>query len=561
VRHNRTVESASLPVSPAAARRPGWSIVGVVLAALGYVASMTPSLLPRPLATQLLASVLVAMTMYAIGAIIQGTIGAIHTRIFHRPVLPRKPRLRIGASITVMVIAATATFQGTAWQREQFADTGVPGNAGNPFLVIVGTLIGCLVVLYICRGFRALGRGIATRIGRHVAWPFGARTLLGGIAVLAVASMIVVVGFAGSTVLFNNVNDSTKGQTQPDSALLSGSPESLIGWGSLGYQGRAFVSEGPTPRDISTVTQRVAVDPIRIYAGLQSAEGLAAQAEIAVADLARAGGFKRKAIIVYTPSTNGLVDPSAAAAAEYVLGGDVASISMQYTVLPSFMSIILSQSTSLDSGRILFDKVRAAVDELPANERPKVYVYGESLGAFGSQAPFQGEGIDGLTRQADGALWAGPPANSKYWQEISAMSDRGPTWQPIVDDGEVFRFAADKQGLAEPDAPWGVSRAVYLQNATDAVVWWSPDLISQRPGWLDSPRGPDVPDAMIWLPLISFELVFVDMPAAGAMPPGIGHNYLPNIGPAWVSVLAPAEWTPEDTARMQIALEEQIAAK
>lgn len=554
------MESAFVPV-PVKAPRPSWSVVGVLLAALGYVGSMTPSLLPRPLATQLLASVLVAMTMYAIGAIIQGTVGAIRTSLFRRAALPGRPRLRVGASIAAIVIAAATTFQGTAWQREQFADTGVPGNAGNPFLVIVGTLIGCLVVLSLSRGLRAIGRNIATRIGRHIAWPFTVRTLLGGVAVLAVASLITVVSFAGSTVMFNNVNDSTKGQTQPESALRSGSPESLISWNSLGYQGRAFVSEGPAVSNISVVTQRTAEDPIRIYAGLQSANGLAAQADIAVADLARAGGFKRKAIIVYTPSTNGLVDPSAAAGAEYVLGGDVASVSMQYTVLPSFMSIILSQSTSLDSGKILFDAVRAAIDKLPANERPKIYVYGESLGAFGSQAPFQGEGIDGLTRQVDGALWAGPPANSKYWQEISAMSDRGPTWQPIVEDGDVFRFAADTQGLAEPVARWGPTRAVYLQNATDAVVWWSPDLIRQRPEWLDEPRGPDVPAAMTWFPLISFELVFVDMPAAGAMPPGIGHNYLPNIGPAWVSVLQPTEWSPENTARMQTALEEQLAAK
>jgi len=234
---------------------------------------------------------------------------------------------------------------------------------------------------------------------------------------------------------------------------------------------------------------------------------------------------------------------------------------MQYTVLPSSMSLILSQSTSLESGRILFETVRASIDELPVNERPNIYVYGESLGAFGSQAPFQGEGIDGLTRQADGALWVGPPANSEYWQEISAMSNRGPTWQPIVEDGRVFRFAADAQGLSEPNDPWDSTRAGYLQNATDPVVWWSPDLIVARPGWLDEPRGPDVPAAMTWLPLISFELVFIDMPAAGAMPPGIGHNYLPTIGPAWVSVLQPAEWSPENTTAMQKALDEQTAAK
>ena len=155
------------------------------------------------------------------------------------------------------------------------------------------------------------------------------------------------------------------------------------------------------------MTQRPALEPIRIYTGLESANSLQDQANLALEDLKRAGGLKRKAIIVYTPSTNGLVDPTASEAAEYVMGGDVTSVSMQYTVLPSFLSIMLSQSTSLDSGTILFQTVRNAIDELPVSARPKLYVYGESLGAFGSQAPFTNLGIEGLTNQADGALWAG----------------------------------------------------------------------------------------------------------------------------------------------------------
>jgi uncharacterized membrane protein len=168
--------------------------------------------------------------------------------------------------------------------------------------------------------------------------------------------------------------------------------------------------------------------------------------------------------------------------------------------------------------------------------------------------------VAGLTDQADGALWAGPPASSEYWQQLSALATTGPTWQPILDDGQVFRFAADSAGLAEPAKPWGPVRGVYLQNATDAVVWWSPDLIASRPGWLNNPRGPDVPSAMTWLPLITFELVLVDMPAAGAMPPGIGHNYLPNIGPAWVAVLQPGDWTPAKTAKLQVALDADAKA-
>ncbi len=520
---------------------------------------MTPSLLPRPNATQILASVIVTMTLYAIGATVQGVSAAIRIGVASKAPLKQHPRARLVTTVVLGFLAALTTFQGVRWQAEQFSVTAIPSSPPNAVVVVIGTVVGCLLLLYISRGLRWAGRAIGGAIGRKTAWPFALRTLLGGIAVFAAAVALTVAGVAGSSIIFNNMNNSTKGQSEPASALRSGSPESLVGWQTLGYQGRAFVGEGPTPAQIQAVTTRPAIEPIRIYTGLESADGLQAQADLALADLQRAGGLQRQAVIVYTPSTNGLVDPSASAAAEYVLGGDVASVSMQYTVLPSFMSIMLSQSTSLDSGTILFQTIRSAIQELPESQRPKLYVYGESLGAFGSQAPFADKGVDGFTSQADGALWAGPPANSAYWEQISAQTNGGPTWAPIVGDGQVFRFAADAAGLTVPKQPWGSKRAVYLQNATDPVVWWSPDLIASRPGWLNDPRGPAVPAAMRWFPLITFELVAVDMPAAGGMPAGIGHNYLPNIGPAWIAVVNPSEWTPANTVALQAALEQQLA--
>lgn len=536
--------------------QPAWSIVGVLVACVGYIASMTPSLLPRPNATQVMASTFVCMTGYAIGAICQGTVSAIR-RARRGPDAPPpalRPRARIVTTVAAIAIAAMFTPLCINWQTEQFTATRVPGNPPQAAIVIIGTLLTCVALLYLARGLRALGRGVARILAQRTSWPFGVRTVLGGLTVFAGVVVLAAAGLSVSMVFFNKVNDSTAGQSPPTSALRSGGPGSLVPWDSLGNQGRAFVDGGPSPTEIAAVTDQTAIEPIRIYTGLESADSLQAQANLAVQDLKRAGGLNRKAVIVYTPSTNGLVDPTAAAAAEYAMNGDVSSVSMQYTVLPSFLSIMLSQSTSLDSGTILFQTVRAAIDQMPEPARPKLYVYGESLGAFGSQAPFAGQGIEGLTQQADGALWAGPPANSEYWQQISALSTRGPTWAPIVDNGDVIRFAADSTGLEQPPTAWGPERGVFLQNTTDAVVWWSPSLITARPGWLDNPRGPDVPSAMTWFPLITFELVLVDMPAAGAMPPGIGHNYLPTIGPAWVSVLQPAGWTAAKTERLQVAL-------
>lgn len=535
---------------------PSWSMVGVLLGAIGYVCSLTPTLLPRPTSTQVLASTIVVMTMYAIGAtgqalvmsIVRLVAGANMTRPAHHR------HIRLAATAFAIVIAAAFTPLGMRWQAEQFASTAVPGSPPDALAVVIGTLIASIALLYVGRAFRRLGRAAAAALSSRTRLPSAVSTVAGGFAVAAVVAVMCSAAYAASLVLFNQQNNSVAGQQPPASATRSGSAQSLIPWQTLGNSGRDFVTGGPTPAQISEVTGTPAAEPVRIYAGLESADSLTAQATLAVEDLRRAGGFGRRAIIVYTPSTNGLVDPTAADAAEYVLGGDVASVSMQYTVLPSSLSFVLSKDTSLTAGEILFTTFRQAIDAIPQAQRPRLYVYGESLGAFGSQAPFAGKGLAGLTSQSDGALWAGPPAASEYWRELSAQATAGPSWAPVIDDGRVVRFAATAAGLAEPHSYWGPVRGVFLQNSTDPVVWWSPELIASRPTWLAEPRGPHVPSAMSWFPLISFELVFVDMPAAVTMPPGIGHNYLPDIGPAWISVLQPTGWTPAQTVRLQRAL-------
>ena len=59
------------------ARAPAWSLLGVLLGALGYVVALRPSLLPRTSITQAVVCALVAMTGYAIGASIESAHHAI----------------------------------------------------------------------------------------------------------------------------------------------------------------------------------------------------------------------------------------------------------------------------------------------------------------------------------------------------------------------------------------------------------------------------------------------------------------------------------------------------
>ncbi|MFS2185008.1 alpha/beta-hydrolase N-terminal domain-containing protein, partial [Kosakonia cowanii] len=58
---------------------------------------------------------------------------------------------------------------------------------------------------------------------------------------------------------------------RPSDALKTGSSASLMTWESLGRRGREFVAGGPEAQEISAFTHRPAKEPLRVYAGLNSA--------------------------------------------------------------------------------------------------------------------------------------------------------------------------------------------------------------------------------------------------------------------------------------------------
>ena len=92
---------------------------------------------------------------------------------------------------------------------------------------------------------------------------------------------------------------------------------------------------------------------------------------------------------------------------------------------------------------------------------------------------------------------------------------------------------------------------VYLQHASDPVVWWSPRLIVRRPDWLEEPPGRDVPPQMRWYPLVTFWQVSADMASSDRVPVGHGHNYGALVADAWAAIVAPPGWSADDIARLR----------
>jgi uncharacterized membrane protein len=270
--------------------------------------------------------------------------------------------------------------------------------------------------------------------------------------------------------------------------------------------------------------------------------------------LERTGAFDRSVLVVAGATGTGWLEAQSMDSIEYMWDGDTAIASIQYSVLPSWISFLVDVDRASEAGRALFEAVYATWSALPADRRPKLVPYGLSMGSFAAQAPFSG--VQDLAARTDGALFVGTPNFTEPWATITAGRDGGsPEWQPVYQEGESVRWAAADGDLVRPGEPWSDPHVVFLQHASDPVVWWSYDLMSRRPDWLEEPRGPDVSPNTRWVPIITFLQVTVDQFFGVNVPPGHGHNYLDTIAYAWANVVAPADWTDEKSTRLQALID------
>ncbi|MFJ9562159.1 alpha/beta hydrolase [Streptomyces fuscichromogenes] len=534
-------------------RRPCWG--GITVAVLCYCLSLTPSLLPRAWWLQGLAAGVSAAAGYAVGAVLEQL-----ARLLLRWAGGRvRPRVRRVLWIALGVLGAAAVVTVTAWSvrwegQVRRAVTLPPDLVWWQWALVpvVAALVGALLVLA-GRTVRLATRLAAHAFGAHLPRPVAYAT---GVALAAFVIVGIVQGFLlrGALEAIESAasladQGTAEGVHQPGLATLSGSPESAAPWDTLGAKGRDFVGTATPRAGIAAFTGRPARDPVRVYVGLRSAGTLDGRAALAVRELERTGGFSRKILAVMGTTGTGWINDQGSKPLEYMWGGDTAQVAMQYSYLPSWVSA-LTEDEAAATGRALFDAVYAKWRTLPAGSRPRLLVYGESLGSFSMESALNGS-LATLVAETGGALFVGPTYDNPLWKSVTAQRQPGsPEWRPVVGDGAHVRFAQVPADYGIPAAPWGEPRAVYLQNGSDPVVWWSPDLAFHQPDWLDRPRARDVSPAMQWYPLLTFWQVACDLAGADSVPDGFGHRYGTLPTSAWAQITTPPDWTAADTARL-----------
>ncbi len=363
----------------------------------------------------------------------------------------------------LILVGAVITAHAGQVRTAAEAHLSAPSLSADALAVAAAVLVTVLLV-QVAAAVRATARRVRrlpVRVRRRLA-----------IGVLVPA--LVLTGFTGTA----NAGSPTGPSAGPAETALGPGPE-----------GAKFLAGRPEASVISAFTHRPAQRPIRVYVGRDAAATVTARAGRAAAALEQAGGLNRATVLIDVPTGSGWVNPRAVTALERLTGGDLATVVLQYGNSPSWWAYLRGGDGVQASVRALTDAINARIARRPTAGRPRVLVYGESLGAWGGLRAYPDAGI---AAHVDGALWVGVP-------------------------GEL------------PANPAGVGRArsLVLVHPDDPVPAWSGRLIVRPSRSWTRP----------WLPMASFWQATADVISAERTPAGFGHRYGPELAGAWSAVL------------------------
>jgi uncharacterized membrane protein len=533
--------------------RPGrLSIGGGVLALVLSLMSVTPSFVPRGWTMQAALVAACALVGYAVGAFLGWAY-----RTLRLPVPPQPARRMVWLVLAVVAVLGlpAAAFFGRAWQMDQREMFGMDPDV--PWMWVASPYVGVLVamvLLAVGRLVKVLARLIFGPLVRVV--PVRVAWLL---AILATAFVVwlLVDGLVLRTALARldaAFEADNRGDypwaTNPGSSFRSGGPASTVSWDSIGREGRGFIAQGLSGEQISgVVDDPAAEDPVLAYIGLGAAQDPEERAELAIAELRTLGGFQRGAIAVAGVTGRGWVDPQASQALQYATHGDVAIVTMQYSYLPSWMAFLVARDKAAADAQVLINRLRVELTGLPPDQRPRLYVFGESLGAFSADSAFTS--VEDVSTTTDGALFIGPPNFDPNWKAVQAGRDPGsPLWKPAYGDGSLVRVAANARDITNQTLTWRTdSPVIYLAHDSDPVVGWVVDYGA----WLD-PRGPDTSPFMVAWPVVTFLQATVDQFGATNVPPGHGHVYDDTVVTAWSEIVGPPSLPREEIEAIRTAI-------
>lgn len=527
----------------------GLSFLGVIAALAMYAVSVSPSLMARSWAWHAVASGVLVSCGYVAGVIVQN-VGARIIRVTGLTISASEPveiGFRVAAAALFAVWWLYAVIQSYRRARVAARLVNMPGETfGEYVLGTGGTVVVAWTLLAIVGGLSRIGRLLIVSLAAYMP-PLVASVV--GVTVLCVivfflTSKVILrggIGFVRRQAERTNLR-TARGIYEPVVPERSASPASPVTWESVGGQGRVFLGRGPSRLDIAQVCGGEAMEPIRVYAGMPTGgDGIERAVARVLAELRRTGAFERAVILIAASTGSGWVDEWQVQPLEYLTRGNCATASLQYSYVPSVLNWLTGLEPAREASAALFAAVRAELDAMDEEERPALFVCGESLGAFASQSVFAS--FEEAIERVDGALWVGTPAFTPMHAALTAARHKGsPEVAPVVHNGRRVRFVNEPADLrtdlyGRELGLWAFPRVVYAQHPSDPVVWWNRRMIWTQPDWLRERAGRDVSDNIEFTRFVTYIQVLADLPVAGTAPGGHGHTYHEELVPLWRAIL------------------------
>ena len=527
----------------------GLSFLGVIAALAMYAVSVSPSLMARSWAWHAVASGILVACGYVAGVIVQN-VAQLVIRLTGLTISASEPvelGFRIGIGALFALWWLYAVIQSYRRARKAAALVNMPGETFGEYLLgTAGAVVVSWVLLRIVGALNGLCWMLIASLDTHMPRPAAivvSMVILFAIMFFLTSKVILRGGIGFFRRKAEQLNMRTaRGIYQPVVPERSASPASSVTWESVGGQGRVFLGRGPSRLDIAQVCGGVAMEPIRVYAGMPTGgSGIEQAAATVVAELHRTGAFDRAVILIAASTGSGWVDEWQVQPLEFLTRGNCATASLQYSYVPSALNWLTGLEPAQEASAALFAAVRAELDLMDEADRPALFVCGESLGAFASQSVF--ESFEDVLERVDGALWVGTPAFTPMHAALTAARHKGsPEVAPVVHNARRVRFVNEPSDLrtdlyGRELGPWGFPRVVYAQHPSDPVVWWTNKLIWTQPDWLRERAGRDVSLNVEFTRFATYIQVLADLPVAGTAPGGHGHTYHEELIPLWRGIL------------------------
>jgi uncharacterized membrane protein len=383
---------------------------------------------------------------------------------------------------------------------------------------------------------------------------------LRGFKALAAGAGLAGIGTAGFLVAKNKLSELEAQNAQidecfsraPTDVYLSGSVHSAVDYSLLGREGARFINSVTTAAHAQALGVNRTHDPIRVFVSIANADSVSSRVSLAMSELIRNKAFDREYLLIQAPAGSGYSNSTPVDVVELLSGGDCASVSVSYGLLPSFLSLTRVRL----AGETQLELLNAIDHELVGRRNkgkhvPKILLYGESLGARVQQFAIPLGSADLDKYSVHRALWVGTPGGraSDAFHRFCARES------VTVDRPEQIPTDTDK-------------RVWFLEHDGDPVVRFRPDLAWAQPAWLDPelPRGRNIPAEMVWNVGVTWATVLVDTIFATNVKPGdfqsLGHDYRADLGAVATAAFGfTGKLTAEQTKGLEVLLRQIEVAR